>query len=275
MPRHLIYAIAAVVLVLAGGAYFLYGGHGFGVDGRGGGNAMPSPPAVLDKFVLTQQPQTRPRAGEGRRRGPVGMGRGGPRGERRGERREARERDDAARDENRGGGRRQGTPAVQAAWTDAAGNNVDLRNYRGRLVVLNLWATWCGPCITELPALARAKAALANDGVAVIAVDLEKKEAADIGAFLKQHGADGLDISIDRELNLMRSFGASGLPLTIVFDGQGHEIARAAGPQKWDDPEAVAYLRELANWRPGPPERRERREREPRGRGMGRVLRHL
>lgn len=271
MPRYLIYAIAAVVLVLAGGAYFLYGGHGFGVDGRGSGSAMPTPPAVLDKLVLTHQPEARPREGRGRR-GP-GMGRGGPRAERRAERRGGRERD-AGGEERPNAGRRGGAPAVQAAWTDASGNAVDIRNYRGRLVVLNLWATWCGPCITELPALARAKAALANDGVAVIAVDLEKKEAADIGAFLKAHGADGLDISIDRDLNLMRSFGAYGLPLTIVFDRQGREIARAAGPQKWDDPEAVAYLRELSNWQPGRPERRER-ERQPRMRGVGRVLRHL
>lgn len=260
MPRHLIYAVVAVIAVLAGGGYFLYGPSGFSVhDGRGGRQSMPQPPAVLDKLQLTQHQNAHPPRGP---RGPFGMGRPS-REERRAERREQN--------------RNQPNPQnrVQASWTDAGGNAVRTGDFRGRLLVLNLWATWCGPCITELPALARTKQALANDGVAVVAVDLEKKESADIAAFLKQHGADGLDVNIDRDLNLMRTYAAYGLPLTIVFDRQGREIARAAGPQKWDDPDALAYLRQLAKWQPGPPERREERDRTPHPRGLGRVIRHL
>src|SRR5262249_2017257 len=153
---------------------------------------------------------------------------------------------------------------VQASWQDANGQTVQLADYRGRFVVLNLWATWCGPCITELPALARAQAALAHDNVAVIAVDLEKKDAASIAQFLKAHGVETLPVSIDANLTMMRTFSAYGLPLTILFDRAGREIGRASGPQKWDDPEAVAYLRHLAHIDPTAV-KRQRYERE---RGM-------
>lgn len=258
MPRHLIYAIAAVVAVLAGGGYFLYGPGGFGVHegNRGASHELPQPPAVLDKLRLTPQPQQA--EARQRQRG----GRFAPKPSR--EERRAERRQEQAQNPQQ--------PRVQAAWSDAGGKPVRLGDFRGRMVVLNLWATWCGPCITELPALARTKSALASDGVTVIAVDLEKKEASEIGAFLTAHGAEGLDIAIDRELSLMRTYGAYGLPLTIVFDKQGHELARAFGPQKWDDPAAIAYLRELAKYEPG---QRERREREPRARGIGRVIRHV
>ena len=237
----------AIVAVLVVAAYFLYGTGGAGVhEGR---LEVRDPPAVLDKLQITQQ-AAGPRRGRGWRRGEGRRGQG--------------------REQGREQRRRGGGPAVQAVWSDANGNPVRLDDYRGRLVVLNLWATWCAPCITELPALARAKAQLAGDGVAVIAVDLEKKSAADIAAFLKQHGADGLGVAIDNNLTLMRAYGAYGLPLTIVIDRRGREFARAFGPQKWDDPEAIAYLRDVANARPA-----YRGPRGGRGRGMFRGLRHL
>jgi thiol-disulfide isomerase/thioredoxin len=157
--------------------------------------------------------------------------------------RSERRRNRGDRGDRRG---RQGGGFANVSWTDAGGNRVQLSDFRGRFVVLNLWATWCAPCVTELPALARTKAALANDNVVVIAVDLEKQDPARVAEFLKTHGADALAVHVDQELALMRTFRAYSLPLTILFDKNGREFGRAAAPQPWDHPDAIAYLREMA-----------------------------
>jgi thiol-disulfide isomerase/thioredoxin len=144
----------------------------------------------------------------------------------------------------------KGTPAVgEASFTDRDGKPVQLSDYRGQTVVLNFWATWCAPCVKELPALAKAKQALEKDNVAVIAVDLEDQDPGKVAAFLEKTGAGALPVLVDRKLSMMSAFGAYGLPLTIIIDVKGREIARALGPQEWADPSALAYLRGLAEVR--------------------------
>jgi thiol-disulfide isomerase/thioredoxin len=130
-------------------------------------------------------------------------------------------------------------------FTDGEGRLVHLADFQGRWVLLNMWAKWCPPCINELPALARAQAALPRDRFVVVAVDLEHNEPADVMEFLRAHGAEGLATYVDRDLALMRSFKAYGLPLTVIIDPQGHEIARAFGPEQWDGTDALSYLRKL------------------------------
>jgi thiol-disulfide isomerase/thioredoxin len=125
------------------------------------------------------------------------------------------------------------------------GEKVSLTQFRGRIVVLNLWATWCTPCVAELPALARLQAAL-GEKFAVVAVDLENLDAATVTEFLERHNAGSLGVYIDRERNMMRAYTAFALPLTAIIDPEGREIARSLGPQEWDHPDAVAYLRSLA-----------------------------
>ncbi len=138
------------------------------------------------------------------------------------------------------------TPAVpDATFTDGEGRTVHLADFRGRFVLLNMWAKWCPPCINELPALARAQAALPRDRIVIVAVDLEHNEPAEVMEFLKAHGAEGLTTYVDRDLVLMRSFKAYGLPLTVIIDPEGHEIARAFGPEQWDGADALSYLRKL------------------------------
>ncbi len=131
-------------------------------------------------------------------------------------------------------------------FTDKDGKDVGLEGFKGRYVVLNLWATWCGPCVNELPALAKLKAALPEDRFAVVAVDLEKNDAGKVSDFLAGHQAGALTVYVDQKLGLMKAFTAYALPLTVIVDPAGHEIARAVGPEAWDDPKAVAYIKGLA-----------------------------
>jgi thiol-disulfide isomerase/thioredoxin len=138
-------------------------------------------------------------------------------------------------------------PAPESVFYDADGAETTLADFQGRFVVLNLWATWCAPCVAELPALARAQEMLGQDAL-ILPVDMEKKEVAEISAFLAEKGAGTLPAYIDFDYGLMQDFEAFtvGLPYTIFIDAEGNEVARASGPQHWDDPEAVAYIRQMA-----------------------------
>ena len=113
----------------------------------------------------------------------------------------------------------QNRPAEpEISFVDASGKSLRLADFHGRYALVNLWATWCGPCITELPALAKLNAGLPQDRVTVVPIDLEKLDAAKVGDFLAMHQAGTLPVYIDRELSAMKGFVANELPLTILID---------------------------------------------------------
>ena len=121
-----------------------------------------------------------------------------------------------------------------------------LREFEGKVVLLNLWAPWCAPCVKELPALAALQKALPRERFAVVAVDVGRDTLAEAGSVLAGHEARALDAYLDSNTSLFRAFGAYGLPLSILIDAKGREIARAEGPADWSAPESVRYLKQLA-----------------------------
>jgi thiol-disulfide isomerase/thioredoxin len=141
-----------------------------------------------------------------------------------------------------------GRPAApDVGFVDATGKPLKLADFHGRYVLVNLWATWCGPCIKELPELARLQKELPQDRITVVPVDvLEKLDAEKLGDFLKTHQADGLPVFIDSDRATQRGFIANELPLTVLIDAEGHEVARAAGDQKWGASASVAYLKAIS-----------------------------
>jgi thiol-disulfide isomerase/thioredoxin len=141
-----------------------------------------------------------------------------------------------------------GRPQVAPiAFHDATGREIKLADFHGRYMLVNLWATWCGPCINELPELAKLQSELPQDRITVVPVDvLERLDAQKVGDFLKSHGAEGLPVYIDSAYATQRGFTANELPLTVLIDSEGREVARAAGGQKWGDPAAVAYLKAVS-----------------------------
>jgi len=134
----------------------------------------------------------------------------------------------------------------QVAITDTKGERLMLGAFQGKYVLLNLWAPWCAPCVRELPALARLKAAVPDRKFDVVAVDVGRGTALDARQFLDAHGARALRTYVDSDLALLRAFGAFGLPLTVLIDPSGHEIGRAVGPAAWDSPDSVDYFKALA-----------------------------
>lgn len=137
-----------------------------------------------------------------------------------------------------------GTPAAPAvAFTDAKGGRHSLSDFRGHYLVLNLWATYCAPCVAELPALARLKQAV--PGLDVVAVDVGRDSPDVADAFLKSHKAGGLDTYSDTDIALIRAFRAVGLPVTVLIDPQGRVLFRAEGGAAWDAPDSIAYFKDL------------------------------
>lgn len=134
-------------------------------------------------------------------------------------------------------------PAV--AFVDVQGGRHALADFKGRYILLNLWATWCAPCVSELPALTRLKAQV--PGLKVLAVDLtgRSETPAMSDSFLKSHQAGALGALVDSDVQIMAAFKVPALPTTLLIDPNGNVIARAEGPAEWASPESIDYFKGL------------------------------
>lgn len=132
----------------------------------------------------------------------------------------------------------QNAPSV--TFTDGKGARHALQEFRGRYVLLNLWATWCAPCVAELPALVRLQARV--PGLHILAINTDRASV-DAAAFLRNNRARALAVYRDSDTMMIRSFKAVGLPLTVLINPEGKIIARAQGPAEWDHPNAVKYFK--------------------------------
>jgi len=137
---------------------------------------------------------------------------------------------------------RKGSPLPDAALTGLDGKSAPLKA-DGRPMLVNVWATWCAPCVKELPTLDR----LAAGGVRVVAVSQDAAVQGDAGAkvrpFLMQRGLKHLDVRLDPELALGTAYAAN-LPVTILYDGKGREVWRRAGDFDWTSAEAAKAVAE-------------------------------
>jgi thiol-disulfide isomerase/thioredoxin len=130
-----------------------------------------------------------------------------------------------------------------AAFQNASGQSVSLESFRGRVVLLNLWATWCIPCRKEMPALDRLQAALGGADFEVVALSLDRGGAAASKKFLDATGATKLALYVDPTAKLANEFKAVGLPTTLLIGRDGREIGRLLGPAEWDAEDAKTLVR--------------------------------
>ena len=136
-------------------------------------------------------------------------------------------------------------PAPVITVLDTAGTKHGLEDFRGRVVLLNIFATWCAPCRREMPSLDRLAARLAGDDFVLIGISQDRKGADVYLPFLDELGVTHFETFADPGLKASRKLRILGLPATIVLDRQGREIGRMLGPAEWDSDEAVALLRHL------------------------------
>jgi thiol-disulfide isomerase/thioredoxin len=120
-----------------------------------------------------------------------------------------------------------------------------LADYRGRGVVLNLWATWCGPCVAELPTLDALAAAVAADDIVVLPLSSDAGGAASVRAFYDGHDIEHLPVLLDPGGAITSAWQVPGIPVTVIFDRTGHPRARLIGGADWSTPAAVARVKAL------------------------------
>ena len=118
------------------------------------------------------------------------------------------------------------------------GKEVTLADWKGRVVLVNLWATWCAPCRKEMPDLAQLQADYGGDDFEVVAISVDLKGAEASSAFLKEIKADNLALYTEQTTRIMKKLGAIGLPMTLLIDRNGGEIGRLLGPAHWTAAEA-------------------------------------
>jgi cytochrome c biogenesis protein CcmG, thiol:disulfide interchange protein DsbE len=138
--------------------------------------------------------------------------------------------------------RRIGEGAPDFAVQDSD-RNVALNQFRGQVLVLNFWATWCAPCVEELPSLMNMQARLKGNGVMVLAISIDVDGDA-YHRFLKQHEVSLLTVR-DPDQKVSRVYGTTGWPETFIIDRQGVLRRKFVGPVDWTGPEVVQFLSKL------------------------------
>ena len=134
-------------------------------------------------------------------------------------------------------------PLPDFAFQDGAGKPLKLSDWKGRVVLVNLWATWCAPCRKEMPDLATLQKELGSDQFEVVAISVDRKGAEASSTFLKETGADNLKLYVEPTTAIVGELQSAGLPATILVDRQGREIGRLLGPAHWAAPEAIALVK--------------------------------
>jgi thiol-disulfide isomerase/thioredoxin len=132
-------------------------------------------------------------------------------------------------------------------FSDAAGQSKSLADWRGKTVLLNLWATWCVPCRREMPALDALQRELGGKNFQVVAVNIDTRDPAKPKAWLAETGVKNLAYYADPSAKIfqqLKAIGkAFGMPTTLLVDTNGCEIASLAGPAEWASPDAVALVK--------------------------------
>jgi thiol-disulfide isomerase/thioredoxin len=122
------------------------------------------------------------------------------------------------------------------------GGSTSLGQLRGKVVLVNFWASWCPPCREELPSMERLVKSFPKDQLTLLAINLDKQSAASF-----KNSSPSFEILLDPAGQVQRRYGVVQLPTTFVIDGQGIVRERIVGAIAWDDPKVIDYLQTLAN----------------------------
>jgi thiol-disulfide isomerase/thioredoxin len=128
------------------------------------------------------------------------------------------------------------------SFSDGVAHALSLNDFRGKTVLLNIWATWCGPCRKEMPALDRLQARLGGDGFQVVTLSMDRGGPGVVQKFYAETGIRHLAVFIDATGRTASTLGLIGLPGTLLIDPEENEVGRLIGPAEWDSPEMIAFL---------------------------------
>lgn len=136
-------------------------------------------------------------------------------------------------------------PVPDVAFTSADGSQHRLSDFKGRGMVVNLWATWCVPCVEEMPSLSALSKALAPADIAVLPLSSDRGGAAAVSAWFQKHAIAGLPVLLDPRGAMAQAFGARGIPTTVIIDTANRQVAKLEGAEDWGTPAVEAMVRAL------------------------------
>jgi thiol-disulfide isomerase/thioredoxin len=135
-------------------------------------------------------------------------------------------------------------PAPEISVTDSAGHRLDFAELRGKVVVVNLWATWCEPCLREMPSLERLQSRF-GERIAVLAVSEDRGGDKAVEPFIAKLGLKAVKVYIDPKSEVGHAFGVRGLPTSFVINRDGEVLGRVEGGAEWDAPKILGIIQPL------------------------------
>lgn len=141
----------------------------------------------------------------------------------------------------------KGEDAPDFIFTDAQGKKLSLADFSGRPLLVNLWATWCAPCVAEMPMLDEVARSYAKDQLAVLTISQDTQEAAKVVSFFRDKGYKTIQPYMDPENQFGFHYATGLLPTSVLYDAQGKEVARVTGALEWTGAEAAALIEETIN----------------------------
>ncbi len=142
-------------------------------------------------------------------------------------------------------------PAPELGFTTRDGTPRRLADFRGRVVLVNLWATWCGPCVEEMPSLDRLQAKL-GPALTVLAISEDRPGESAVAPFLAKLKLGHLAVYLDPKNGAIKAFGVQGLPTSFLITRDGRVRAMLEGSADWDSPAMIARLKPYLEAAPGP-----------------------
>jgi thiol-disulfide isomerase/thioredoxin len=130
-------------------------------------------------------------------------------------------------------------------FEDKNGNEMELRDLRGRVTLVNFWATWCAPCLEEMPSFSRLQASIGGKDFQIVVISIDRDGYEVIEPFLRDLGVTNLPSYLDRSNRLTIEVGAIGLPTTLLLDKEGRIVGRMIGPAQWDSEDAIRLIAAL------------------------------
>ncbi|GFE61237.1 TlpA disulfide reductase family protein [Geobacter sp. AOG2] len=138
----------------------------------------------------------------------------------------------------------ENNPAPAITVNSLAGKPLNLSDLKGKVVILNFWATWCPPCREEIPSMMKLNSAMAGKPFQMVAVSIDEGGQPAIEAFFKTSGFS-LPAYTDPDNRAAKAYGITGVPETFVIDKNGILLKRVIGPMAWDSPDVLSYLEGL------------------------------
>ena len=137
-----------------------------------------------------------------------------------------------------------GSPAPNFTFPDLTGKKVSLSDYRGRVVFLNIWATWCSPCVEEMPSMEKLYKQFKSDQFEIMAVSIDTEGVKVVTPFMKKLNLT-FPALLDRKGKIRNIYGVTGIPESFIIDKNGIIIKKVIGPLDWSKPDVSRFFEDL------------------------------